>query len=323
MSRALVLFTQPIVPAAMDRIAAVADICVAKDRSETGLKAEIADAAVLVVRDPITPPVIAAGKMLRLIARHGVGTDYIPVDECTRLGIPVTITPDTNTNAVAEWVIGAILSLAHRFAAATGNVRKGDWKTRDGLEGFELQGRTLGIVGFGRIGSRVSAIASGAFGMQVIAFDPARDDESISRYGAERTTLEELLARSDVVTLHLPLTPDTRHLVNAHRIGTMKRGALLINSARGALVETAALLAALESGRLGGAALDGLDQEPPAPEHHAITGMANVILTPHSAALTEEALSKMGHSVADAVLDVLAGKKPSYIVNCRTEHGRS
>lgn len=298
----------------MERIANIAEIRVASDRSEQALQAQIRDAVALVVRDPITPPVIAAGSALRLVARHGVGTDYIPVEECTRRGIPVTITPGANTNAVAEWVIGTMISLAHRFGVAVSNVRNGEWKKREGLEGFELSGRILGIVGFGRIGSAVSRIAKHAFDMRVLAFDPERNAEDIAEQGAIKSGLDRLLEESDFVTLHLPSTPATRHIIDAGRLGRMKRGAILINGARGALVDTDALVAALQRGQLSGAALDGLAQEPP-PPGHPLTGMSNVILTPHSAALTEEALHNMGHMVADEVERVLRGAPPLYSIN--------
>lgn len=314
MNKPIVLLTQPIAASAMDRIRAIAEIRVATDRSENGLSAQMTDVSALVVRDPITPSVIAAGKQLRLVARHGVGTDYIPVDECSRRGIPVTITPGANTNAVVEWVVGTMISLSHRFGTAMEYTRRGEWKRREGLEGFELSGKTLGVIGFGRIGSALSSIVSQAFKMQVLAFDPDRSAEQIAAYGARKASMHEVLERSDFATLHLPATPETKHLINPQTLGQMKRGAILINGARGALVDTAALVAALQSGQIAGAALDGVEQEPLAPDHPLLQSK-NVILTPHSAALTEEALHNMGHMVADEVERVLASKPALHTVN--------
>lgn len=314
MTQPVVLFTQAIVASAMERIARIADVRIASDRSEHALGDQVREAAALIVRDPITPSVIGAGKNLRLIARHGVGTDYIPVEECTRRGIPVTITPGANTNAVVEWVIGTMISLSHRFGTAMRYAHHGEWKKRDGLEGFEISGKTLGIVGFGRIGSALSSLVSVAFKMRVLAFDPARNSEQIEAYGAKKSVLEEVLERSDFVSLHLPVTAETKKIINAQTLDRMKPGAILINGARGALIDTDALVGALASGRIAGAALDGLEHEPPS-NGHPLLKRENVILTPHSAALTEEALYNMGHMVADEVERALSGRRPLNAIN--------
>lgn len=306
MSRPVVLFTQPIVASAMERIAKVASVRIAADRSETGLREQIVDAAALVVRDPIPASVIAAGKKLKLVARHGVGLDYIPVEECTRLGIPVTITPGANTNAVVEWAIGMMIALSHRFGTAIRNTRDGEWKTRDGLEGFELSGKTLGVIGFGRIGSALSSLASAAFKMRVLAFDPAQNAEQIAAHGARKVSIDEVLRESDFVSLHLPAVAETRHIINSNTLSAMKAGAILINGARGALVDAAALEVALSTGHLAGVAMDGIEDEPLPPDH-PLLHRDDVILTPHSAALTIEALNNMGHMVADEVERSLRG----------------
>lgn len=314
MSRPVVFFTQPIVATAMERIAKVASVRIATDRSEAGLREQIADAAALVVRDPIPVSVIAAGKKLQLVARHGVGLDYIPVEECTRLKIPVTITPGANTNAVVEWVIGMMIALSHRFGTAIRNTREREWKKRDGLEGFELSGKTLGVIGFGRIGSALSSLVSAAFKMRVLAFDPGQSDEQIAMHGARKVSIDEVLRDSDFVSLHLPAIPETRHIINSRTLNLMKGGAILINGARGALVDVAALEAALATGHLAGVAMDGIDGEP-LPLDHPLLHRDNVILTPHSAALTIEALDNMGHMVADEVERSLRGETLRYKIN--------
>jgi D-3-phosphoglycerate dehydrogenase len=312
--RPIVLFTQPIAASAMERISKLAELRVATDRSEESLASEIKDASVLVVRDPIAKSVIGAGKSLRLVARHGVGTDYIPVEECTRLAIPVTITPGANTSAVVEWVIGSMIALSHRFGTAMRYTSEGEWKKREGLEGFEIAGKTLGIVGLGRIGSALSVLATAAFRMRVLAFDPSRDATQIAEAGGVKCTLENVLEQSDFISLHLPSSADTRNIIDTGTLPLMKRGTILINGARGALVDTSALLDALASGQIGGAALDGVEGEP-LPRNHPLLGRDNVILTPHSAALTEEALLNMGHMVADEVERVLSGDAPINIIN--------
>lgn len=307
MKRPTVLFTQPIVASAMKRIGEIAEVRVATDRSEDGLRNQVKGAAVLVVRDPIPASVIASANELRLVARHGVGVDYIPIEECTRRGIPITITPGANTNAVVEWVIGTMLALSHRFGTAIRYTKEGEWKKREGLEGFELSGKTLGVIGFGRIGSALSSLASAAFKMRVLAFDPERSAEQVAAHGAMKEDFEAVLKQSDFVSLHLPATEETKSIINGQTLVQMKRGSILINGARGALVDTAALIAALSSDHLAGAAMDGVEGEP-LPLDHPLLHRDNVILTPHSAALTEEALYNMGHMVADEIERLLCGK---------------
>jgi len=307
--RPIVLLTQPIVESALARIRAVAEVRLATDRSEQGLRAQIRDAEVLVVRDPVAPSVIEAGERLLLVARHGVGLDFIPLEECRRRGIPVTITPGANTNAVVEWVVGCMIALSHRLGTATRFTRQGEWKKREGLEGFELSGKTLGIIGFGRIGSALSALAKAAFAMDVLAFDPDRSTQEVAALGARKVTFDELLQNSHFVSLHLPASSATKHIINRETLSHLRQGSVLINGARGALVDTDALMAALTTGRLAGVAMDGVDIEP-LPLDHPLLHHDDVILTPHSAALTKEALENMGHMVADEVERVLSGTSP-------------
>jgi D-3-phosphoglycerate dehydrogenase len=309
LNRPIVLLTQPIIESALARIRAIADVRIASDRPGQALSEQIRDAEVLVVRDPIPASVIAAGQRLRLVARHGVGLDYIPVEECRRRGILVTITPGANTNAVVEWVVGSMIALSHRMGTAMRFTRHGEWKKREGLEGFELSGKTLGIVGFGRIGSALSPLVSVAFKMNVLAFDPQRSALEIANHGAKATDLDELLGASHFVSLHLPATDATKHIINAQSLTRMRRGSILINGARGALVDTDALFSALTIGQLAGVAMDGVDAEP-LPTNHPLLLRDDVILTPHSAALTREALYNMGHMVADEVERVLHAKAP-------------
>ncbi len=312
--RPVVLLTHSIHQEAMQALQAEADVRVLADPSSEGLMREIESAHALLVRMPIPPEAIRAGRQLRVVARHGVGLDYIPVDVCTELGIPVVFTPDANTESVAEHVLGTLIGLTHQIAQADRLVRAGRWGDRDGLMGSDIRSRTLGIVGVGRIGARVAEICRGAFGMRILGHDPQLGDEVLRARGVEPCALDTLLAQSDFVTLHTPSTPQTRHLIDAPALARMKRGAILINHARGALVDTQALTAALRSGQLGGAAVDVLEVEPP-PATLELLQLENVIVTPHSAALTEGAMRRMGGDASADILRVLRGEAPMACAN--------
>jgi len=309
-----VWITNAIHPAARAHLEQEAEVQVLQDATANGLLREIGKADALLVRMPITPDAIRAGTRLRVVARHGVGLDYIPVQTCTEMGIPVVFTPDANTESVAEHVVGTMIALAHQIGRADRAVRNGRWNIRDGLVGVDIRARTLGIVGMGRIGTRVAEVCRGAFSMRILGCDPHLDSALIAARGAEPTSIDTLLANSDFVTLHAPLTKNNHHLVNARAIARMKQGAFLINHARGGLVDTAALTEALKSGQLGGAALDVLEQEPPM-ENLELLQLDNVIVTPHSAALTDEALLRMGMDAGDEILRVLRGEAPRACAN--------
>ena len=309
-----ILITHAIHPQAMARMQLESEVRVLADPSPTGLLAEIGDADALLVRMPIAADAIRAGRRLRVVARHGVGLDYIPVGICTELGIPVVYTPDANTESVAEHVLCTMIALAHRVGWADRAVRAGRWNERDRLLGIDIRGRVLGIVGMGRIGTRVAEICRAGFDMRVLAHDPHLSAATMQNRGADPCDLRELLAASDFVTLHLPSTPATRHLLDARAIAAMKKGAYLINHARGALVDTQALTDALKSGHLAGAALDVLEAEPPPPELE-LPRLENVIVTPHSAALTDEAMRRMGIDAGEDILRVLRGDVPKACAN--------
>ena len=309
-----ILITHAIHPAAHARLETEAEVRVLQDQTAAGLLSEIADVDALLVRMPVAAEAIRAGRKLRVVARHGVGLDYIPVKTCTELRIPVVFTPDANTESVAEHVVSTMIALAHQIGRADRAVRAGGWNVRDGLLGIDIRNRTLGIVGFGRIGVRVAEICRGAFSMRVLAFDPHLDDAAIAARGAEPSSLEKLLESSDFVTLHAPLTSGTRHLIDVPALARMKRGSFLINHARGGLVDTSALTEVLRSGHLGGAAVDVLEQEPP-PDDLELLQLDNVIVTPHSAALTDEAMRRMGSDAGDDILRVLRGERPKACAN--------
>ena len=319
--RPIVLLTHQIHADAMELLRGTAELRVLAQADEVGLLREIVEADALLVRMPVSPAAIRAGKRLRIVARHGVGLDYIPVELCTELGIPVTFTPDANTESVAEHAIGAMVALAHRFAPADRAVRLGNWAWRDRLTGIDLFERTLGIIGLGRIGSRVAEIATQAFCMKVLGHDPHVAPGAAINGSVTLVDLPKLLEQSDFVTIHTPLTPQTRHTLNTARIASMKRGSFLINAARGGLVDTAALAAALTSGHIAGAALDVLEDEPPLPDN-PLLGLENVLITPHSAALTEEAMYRMGMTAAEDIARTLRGEPPKHQANRTTKRDR-
>ncbi len=250
---------------------------------------------------------------LRVVAVHGAGVDQVDVAACTQRGVLVTNTPGANANAVAELTLGLILSLARRIPQAASRVGAERVWGEARHTGVELKGKTLGLIGIGQVGSRLTKMAL-AMGMKVLAHDPGLKNEEIKARGARPARFDTLLGRADFITLHAPLTPKTHHLIDAQAISKMKKGAFLVNAARGPLVDEAALARALKSGRIGGAALDVLEGEPPDPES-AILGAPNLILTPHMAGSTHECLEAIATWAGADIARVLSGKKPRYPVN--------
>jgi phosphoglycerate dehydrogenase-like enzyme len=254
----------------------------------------------------VDAPALARMPALRVLARTGVGVNLIDVDEATRRGIAVVVTPGSGTRAVAEGVIGMALSLVKRLAPLTCLVRTGRWAERSRVTVGDLDGATLGVVGYGRIGRRVGELAQ-AFGMDVVAHDPISPPPA----GIACPDLGALAARSDVVTLHAPLTPATRHLVDDRFLARCRAGAILINCGRGALVDLDATHAALVDGRLGGVGLDVFDPEPA--EHHRLFDHPNVILTPHVMGLSARATAATFTDAARGVRDILTGRQISAV----------
>lgn len=254
---------------------------------------------------------LAAGRALIVVGRAGIGVDNIDLDAATRAGIVVVNAPTANTIAAAEQTLGLIYALARHIPAADASVRRGEWKRADFM-GSELRGRTLGIVGLGKIGIAVAERAR-AMEMELLGHDPFLSEEAAAARGVTLLPLAELLARADVVTLHVPLSHATRGLIGAPELARMKPGALLVNVARGGVVDETALAQALGAGLLGGAAVDVFEHEPPAGS--PLLEAPNTVLTPHLGASTEEAQSKVAVEVAGQVLDVLAGRAARHAVN--------
>ncbi len=258
---------------------------------------------------------------LKIIARHGVGFDNVDLDAATDAGVWVTTTPGRNSRAVAEHVFALALALARKIPTATGRTRTGRWSEgKAELTGLELHGRTLGLLGLGSIGSLVLQIARG-FGMQVLVTDPVLDSAQIAALDARKVELDDLLAGSDVLSLHVPLTNTTRHIVDAAALARLRPGALLINTSRGGLVDEAALVHALRSGHLRGAALDvleaeSIDMKNPLPHTTVpITDLDNLIVTPHVAGQTEESLREVGRAALSCIRQALAGAIPDHHLN--------
>ena len=248
--------------------------------------------------DEIDARVFDAAPHLRVVARYGAGVDRVDLAAARRRGAVVTTTPGANANAVAELTIAMLLALARPLLQARDAARTGAWKS---VRGFEVRGRTLGVVGLGRIGSLVAEKARG-LGMHVVAEDP---------YVAGTATLEELQARADVVSLHLPLTDETRDLVDREFLARLQPGAVLVNTSRGELIDEAALVEALDGEHLRAAALDTLPHEPP-PADHPLLHRDDVLVTPHIGAATAEAAEAMGRIALEELLTVLDGRKPRY-----------
>ncbi len=308
-----VLTTHGLHPEAEAMIAAAGRLAVASGLDDDTLVREAADAAVVIVRAPLPPRLFAAAPGLRAAIRHGAGLDMIPVAAATEAGVLVANVPGVNARSVAEHVFMVTLALLRRFRKVDQDLRQGGWAAgrAHAEQTLELAGRTIGIVGMGAVGRAVAAIARHGFGLRVLGTNRSG---SVLPEGVERATLEELAAESDVVVLCCPLTPETSGLVDAGFIARMKPSAMLVNVARGAVVDEAALVAALRQGRLAGAALDVFATQPLPPDHPFL-GFDNVILTPHMAGITEESMARMGKGAAAETLRVLAGGLPQNLVN--------
>jgi D-3-phosphoglycerate dehydrogenase len=289
------------------------EIKIASGRSEDILAKEVEDCDAILARTmKITKKVIGANQKLKVISRFGVGYDNIDVEEATRRGIQVTYCPGANKNTVAEYTMGLILALAKRLFLYDSELREGNFQIRRNL-GMDLEGKVLGIVGAGSIGRLVGEKASRGFGMRIIGLSRHRISEE--REGIEHTEdLEYLLKNSDFVSLHVPLTKETVRMIGKKELALMKPRAFLINTARGEVVDNDALVEALTQNKIAGAAVDVFEGEVPSRDN-PLFKLNNVIVTPHTAALTEEAVRRMSIQSATGIDEVLTGKKPSWPVN--------
>lgn len=286
------------------RAAAKVDDCTGISPEE--LLKEIGDYDALVVRSRtrVTPAVFDAAGRLKVVGRAGVGVDNIDLAAATRHGVTVVNAPLSTTLAVAEQTLALMLALARQIPRADAAMKAGQWVKKE-LEGVELYGKVLGIVGLGRIGAEVARRAA-AMGMVVLGYDALLPEEVIRRRGAEPVPLSELYARADFISLNVPLTPETRGMVNGQSLGAMKRGVRLVCTARGGIIDETDLLGALETGQVAGAALDVFSKEPPGLT--ALVAHPNVVATPHVSAQTAEAQSRAAEDIAHEVLAALRGE---------------
>jgi len=311
-----ILATGPVPSLARELLGPFASIEVAASIDEPSLISLIPGAIGLIVRGvvPISRRLIAAGKDLQVIGRTGAGYDNVDIHAATEHGIPVVFAPAAGTRAVAEGTLLMLLALAKRLRELDEKTRAGQWSARDELGIGDLYGATLGIIGLGRIGSQVGHLAQ-AFGMKVIANDPLVGKDVAATMGIDLVGLEELLSRADFISLHAPLNQHTRELLNANRLRSVKRGAVLVNLARGGLLGNLDVLyEALESGRLSGLGLDVYPNEPP-DVYHPIFRRADVLCTPHCMGLSRRAAHATFSTVSEGMADVFRGRIPVNVVN--------
>lgn len=309
-------------PVAREGIAALAGVAQVEERTGLGperLAQIIGDYDALIVRSEtkVTAPVIEAGTRLHVIARAGVGVDNIDVEAASRRGIVVVNSPTGNIAAAAEHTVALLLALARHIPEANAALRAGRWE-RSRFVGTEIRGKTLGIVGLGKVGAEVARRAGeGGLGMRLVASDPYASPETARKLNAELVALDELLAQADFITLHTSLTASTRGLLGERELALMKPTARIVNCARGGVVDEEALLAALEAGRLAGAALDVFTKEPPEPGTAArgLVEHPRVVATPHLGASTEEAQVQVAVDVAEQVAEILRGGAARAAVN--------
>jgi D-3-phosphoglycerate dehydrogenase len=259
----------------------------------------------LIGDDAITRAVIEKSlPRLKVISKYGIGLDKVDVKSATEFKLPVTFCPGVNHTTVAEHVFGLMLAIYRDIVPQCNYVKSGNWKR---LTGHELAGKTIGVIGLGRIGKEVSSRAR-AFGMNVIAFDLYWDEKFAQQYSVQRAdSIEDVLKVSDIVTLHTNLTDETRHMMNSKRLAIMKKGSVLINTARGELVETNDIAAALKSGQLLGYGADVLESEPP-PKDHPLFACPNAVLTPHIGSRTYESVARQAKMAAQNLINVLNGQ---------------
>ena len=312
---ARILVADPIAADGVDRLRAAGHVDV-----ETGLTSEqlieripAYDALVVRSETKVTADVLAAATRLRVVGRAGVGVDNIDLDAATHHGVLVLNAPTGNTIAAAEHAVAMMLALARNIPAADASLRAGRWE-RSRLMGVELRERTLGLLGLGKIGFEVARIAGEGLRMRVIAHDPLVTTDRAEQAGAELVDFDTLLAESDVLSVHVPLTDRTRGVIGAAELRRMRPGARLINVARGGIIDETALAEAVRGGVIAGAAIDVFTKEP-VPEGHPLIGVDGIVVTPHLGASTAEAQVNVAADVADQIVEYLRGGSPRYAVN--------
>lgn len=318
MAEKTVLVTDYTWPSTSPEAAVLAEVGAQLLIAETGAEDELlalvpqAD-AILTCFKKVPSSVVRAGEKLQVIGRYGIGVDNIAVDEATRLGIPVTNVPAYCLDEVAEHALALLLTSARKICRYDRAVHSGNWSLQTGMPVFRVRGQTLGIIGFGKIGQTLAAKALG-LGLRILAYDTYISPAVAEQAGAQLVSLSELLAQSDFISIHTPLTSETRGLLNRDTLRQMKPSAFLINTSRGGAIDTEALTYALDNGWLAGAALDVFDPEP-LPADHPLLAHPGVIATPHTAFYSEESVLELEVQAAQNVAAVLSGKRPRSVVN--------
>lgn len=317
MKHPLVVVTDTVFPdlqITQDILSPLCELVVLEKKGDVHLLPLLRDAVgVINCSVQLTPEHLKEMRQCKVISRTGIGLDTVPVELATQRRIQVTNVPDYCLDEVADHTFALMLSLQRGICRASNAVRSGQWNGRTAGRLKRLRGQTLGLLGFGRI-ARSVAVRAGAFGFNVIAHDPYCDAEVFNAQGVTPVSLDELFSSSDALSLHVPLTSANRHMIDAQALLRMKKGAILLNTARGGLIDTAAVIDAVRREHLGGAALDVLEQEPP-PREHLSHGLENLLITPHLAFYSEEAIQDLQRQSAMAVADVLQGKDPVHWAN--------
>ena len=312
-----VLVNKPIHTVALERLREEVEVLTPYAASRAELLSMLPDVHGLILCAGLTMGTteMDLAAQLEVIGRHGAGLDIVDMVAASQRGIPVVFTPYGPTESTAEHALTLMLATARRLSQLDRAVRVGNFSIRDRVVGREVEGKALGVVGFGRIGRRLAEMCRDALHMSIYVYDPHVPPQEIAEWGATCVEdLVELAGLVDFLSIHTPLNDETRHLVSRDVIRAMKPGAILINASRGAVVDEAALIEALQDGHLGGAGLDVFDPEPPAP-NNPLFQLDQVVLTPHLASFTDEGRRRMGLTVAEDVLRVLRGEKPMNLAN--------
>ena len=320
-----VLLTEPIDRMGIEMLEQAAQVTIAPDAREETIVSLIPDYDALVIRaTKLTENILAAGKKLKIVSRHGVGQDNLDIPAATRHGVILTTTPGANAHSVAEHTVGAICWLLKRYGQAEKLLRDGAFDqpgsltgllTKIGFENAVLEDKVIALAGVGAIAKRVAYICGVGFGMKVIGYDPFVSREDMEKLGITKyETVEEMLPLCDVLSIHTPKTPETINLINKDSFAKMKPTAILINTARGGIVNEEDLVEALRTHRIAGAALDVFATEPP-PLDSPLFEMDNIILTPHIAAASDGAMQSMAKATAQNIVDYFDGRRPGYVLN--------
>lgn len=309
------VMTQAVCPQGMELLKDLAKVYVADNGDPNNYLDEMRDADALIVRiAKCDGKAIAGSPALKVIGRTGVGYDSVDVAEATKRGIPVVITPGANNRSVAEHAVAMMFALSKNLYEAQTEMLRGNWKIRDAKKAFELEGKTVGVIGLGAIGRETAKICQGC-GMKLAGYDPFLSREKIEALGADYyENYEDLLKVSDIVTVHVPLTEGTRNMISKPQLEMMKDTALLINCSRGGIVNEQDLVEALKNGTIAGAGTDVYCNEPPAADD-PLLNCPNLIVSPHSAAQTREAVIKMAQMCVRGCLAVCQGKKWPYVAD--------